>query len=144
MAISNCFLCWPVFYIINSNERDRIFKIRFENFRLRDVKAQRIPQRTIFKLYLLKLTTNFSFKNKTGVVHPHTANITNVAIQELGWQVIPHPPYSPDLAPLALYRTTFKDFPLMKSRLTNHWIVRSLKDNVNNVGGLVNVLCLYL
>ena len=29
----------------------------------------------------------------------HTANVTKVVIQELGWEVLPHPPYSPDLAP---------------------------------------------
>jgi histone-lysine N-methyltransferase SETMAR len=29
----------------------------------------------------------------------HTANITKAAIQELDWEVLPHPSYSPDLAP---------------------------------------------
>jgi hypothetical protein len=28
-----------------------------------------------------------------------TANMTKAAIQELGWKIVPHPPYSPDLAP---------------------------------------------
>jgi hypothetical protein len=28
---------------------------------------------------------------------PHTANISKVAIQELDWEILPHPPYSPDL-----------------------------------------------
>ncbi|XP_013786728.1 histone-lysine N-methyltransferase SETMAR-like [Limulus polyphemus] len=31
---------------------------------------------------------------------PHTAKITSQKIEELGWEKIPHPPYSPDLAPL--------------------------------------------
>jgi histone-lysine N-methyltransferase SETMAR len=31
---------------------------------------------------------------------PHTANMTKAAIQELDWEILPHPPYSPDLAPL--------------------------------------------
>jgi transposase len=30
---------------------------------------------------------------------PHTANMTNAAIQELDWEILPHPPYSPDLGP---------------------------------------------
>jgi hypothetical protein len=31
--------------------------------------------------------------------HTHTANMTKAAIQELCWEIPPHPPYSPDLAP---------------------------------------------
>lgn len=30
---------------------------------------------------------------------PHTAKITKEKIKELRWKLIPHPPYSPDLAP---------------------------------------------
>jgi transposase len=29
----------------------------------------------------------------------HTANMTKEAVQELDWEILPHPPYSPDLAP---------------------------------------------
>jgi histone-lysine N-methyltransferase SETMAR len=31
-------------------------------------------------------------------VRPHNENMTKVAIQELDWEILPHPPYSPDLA----------------------------------------------
>jgi hypothetical protein len=33
----------------------------------------------------------------------HTANMTKVAIQELDWDILPYPPYSPDLAPLVYH-----------------------------------------
>ncbi|GFU32110.1 transposase [Trichonephila clavipes] len=43
--------------------------------------------------------------NKRGVVFhqdnakPHTSVVTNQNLWELGWEVLMHPPYSPDLAP---------------------------------------------
>ena len=42
---------------------------------------------------------------------PHSANVTKITIQGLGWEVIPHPPYSPDLAP--------SDFHLFRSLSNN-------------------------
>lgn len=42
---------------------------------------------------------------------PHTANIVKAALQELDWEVLQHPPYSPDLAPT--------DYHLFRS-LSNH------------------------
>ena len=42
---------------------------------------------------------------------PHSALRTQEAIQKLGWTTLPHPPYSPDLAPsdFHLFGTMKKD-----------------------------------
>ena len=51
---------------------------------------------------------------------PHVARATKRVIEELGWQVLPHPPYSPDLAP--------SDFHLFRS-LSNNLRGTSFADN---------------
>ena len=53
---------------------------------------------------------------------PHIAIITKEAIQTLGWEVLPHPPYSPDLAP--------SDFHLFRS-LSNALRGVSFNNDVN-------------
>ncbi|KAK6021555.1 hypothetical protein OSTOST_12770, partial [Ostertagia ostertagi] len=42
---------------------------------------------------------------------PHTASVAKITLQELGWEILQHPPYSHDLAPT--------DFLLFRS-LSNH------------------------
>ena len=44
---------------------------------------------------------------------PHSANLTISTTQELGWEVIPHPPYSPDLAPsdFQVFRSLWNNLP---------------------------------
>ena len=43
--------------------------------------------------------------NRKGVVffqdyaRPHTSLVTRQMLQEFGWEVLSHPPYSPDIAP---------------------------------------------
>lgn len=43
---------------------------------------------------------------------PHTARLTQGKLAQLGWEVLPHPPYSPDLAP-----TDFKAFRSLQNWL---------------------------
>jgi hypothetical protein len=38
---------------------------------------------------------------------PHVASATRQQLEELGWTAIPHPPYSPDLAPSDLHLFRF-------------------------------------
>ena len=62
---------------------------------------------------------------------PHTAKLIKVKIQELGWEVLPHPPYSPDLALLdyhllrdiqvTLEGVHFNDEEEVKTWLTNYF-----------------------
>lgn len=43
---------------------------------------------------------------------PHTANVTREVLESFKWELFPHPPYSPDLAP-----SDFHLFPAMKKWL---------------------------
>lgn len=51
---------------------------------------------------------------------PHVAKVTIAKIDELGWEVLSHPPYSPDLAP--------SDYHLFRS-LQNHLQEKRFKDD---------------
>ncbi|GFY04753.1 histone-lysine N-methyltransferase SETMAR [Trichonephila clavipes] len=43
---------------------------------------------------------------------PHTANRTTALVERFGWEMVSHPPYSPDLAP-----SDFHLFPELKKTL---------------------------
>jgi len=38
---------------------------------------------------------------------PHTARLTLKKTENMGWEILPHPPYSPDLAPSDYHRFGF-------------------------------------
>jgi transposase len=46
-----------------------------------------------------------------GSVRPHSAAATVNLLNSWGWEILPHPPYSPDLAP-----SDFHLFPKMKNQ----------------------------
>ena len=54
---------------------------------------------------------------------PHTAKMTLSKIQELGWEILPHPPYSPDLAP--------SDYHLFRS--LQNFLRGKFYDNVKHI-----------
>ncbi len=58
----------------------------------------------------------------------HTAALTLTHLQNLGWTMLPHPAYSPDLAP-----SDFWFFPRLKQGLKGHWFatVAALEDAVD-------------
>ena len=65
---------------------------------------------------------------------PHCANHTKNTLQELGWEVIPHLPYSPDLVPQiftfsALYRKTPRNFLLWVKMCCEHGLTTSSTQN---------------
>jgi len=51
-------------------------------------------------LFILRMvTTIFVISRVPADLHTHTAHATAEEIAAKGWAVLPHPPYSPDLAP---------------------------------------------
>ena len=52
----------------------------------------------------------------------HTARVPRQKLEELGWEVLPHPPYSPDLAP--------SDYHLFHS-LRNHIVTKRFDDEAD-------------
>lgn len=58
---------------------------------------------------------------------PHTANLTKLKLYDLGWEVLPHPPYSPDLAP-----SDYHLFRALALKLKN-FVFTSLNEVINFV-----------
>ena len=56
------------------------------------------PVKTLIRNKRKGAQTSLSFLQDNA--HPHLATRTMDTIQKLKWNILPHPPYSPDLAPL--------------------------------------------
>ncbi|KAF2351016.1 Myc-type basic helix-loop-helix (bHLH) domain [Trinorchestia longiramus] len=72
-----------------------------------------------------------SLINRKGVIlhhdnaRPHTSRATKNLIEEFGWEVMHHPPYSPDLAPTDFHLFRSLQNHLMGQRLTSREEVQS-------------------
>ena len=79
------------------------------------------------------LQANRPERRKVQLLHdnakPHTSKITRQKLEEFGWEVLPHPPYSPDLAP--------SDYHLFRS-LHNHLVKNQFNDQAQLKSGLEN------
>ncbi|CAF1449534.1 unnamed protein product [Rotaria magnacalcarata] len=53
-----------------------------------------------------------------GNARPHASKVTRQKLEKLEWEVLPHPPYSPDLAP--------SDYHPFRS-LRNHLVKKTLR-----------------
>ena len=63
---------------------------------------------------------------------PHSANLTKNTIQELGWEVILHPPYSLDLAPLRFSTFPFKELPFQMKMCSEGLTTSSTQNHASN------------
>ena len=98
-----------------------------------------IPQSTLnftannFQNLKVALQANRPERRKVRLLHdnakPHTSKITRQKLEEFGWEVLPHPPYSPDLAP--------SDYHLFRS-LRNHLVKKQFDDQAQLKSDLEN------
>jgi hypothetical protein len=75
--------------------------------------------------------------------YTHAANMMKAAIQELDWEILPHPPYSPDLAPadyhlfppLSTFCAEFPSTMTLTSKIgsmTSSWPNRRISSSVGS------------
>ena len=80
------------------------------------------------------LQANRPERRKVRLLHdnakPHTSKITRQKLEEFRWEVLPHPPYSPDLAP--------SDYHLFRS-LRNHLVKNQFNDQAQLKSDLENL-----
>ncbi|CAM4761217.1 unnamed protein product [Rotaria magnacalcarata] len=81
----------------------------------------------------LVIQANRSERRKVRLLHdnvkPQTSKFTRQKLEELWWEVLPHPPYSPDLAP--------SDYHLFRS-LRNHLVKKQFDDEARLKSDLEN------
>nr|AAP51092.1 transposase [Forficula auricularia] len=98
------------------------------------------PNRTINSVVYIEQLTKLNnaveekraeLTNRKGVVfhhdnaRPHTSLVTRQKLLELGWDVLPHPPYSPDLAPSDYFLFRFLQNSLNGKNFNNDDDVKS-------------------
>jgi len=67
--------------------------------------------------------------------HPHAAHLTSEAIAKMGWEVLPHPSYSPDLAPSDYHLFGFvKDQPRGQRYETTEAIQKAVRQCLRMAG----------
>ncbi|PSN31597.1 hypothetical protein C0J52_28319, partial [Blattella germanica] len=57
---------------------------------------------------------------------PHTADVVTRCLQRWGWEVLPHPPYSPNLSPCAMILYLKSRSQCMGNALSTHMTLKYL------------------
>lgn len=59
---------------------------------------------------------------------PHVAKVVQTYLKTCGWEILPHPPYSPDVAPSDYYLFRSMSSALSEQRFSNHAEVKNWMD----------------
>ena len=60
---------------------------------------------------------------------PHVCNVVKTVLKTIGWEVLPHPPYSPDVAPSDYYLFRSMSHGLAEQQFTNYEEVKKWLDD---------------
>ena len=108
---------------------DHIGIIHFEMLEMGQTITADIYCQQLERLHEALIVKRPAVVNRRGVIlhqdnaRPHTAKVSQNKIRGLGWDLLPHPPYSPDMAP--------SDYHLFRS--LQHFLAEKSFDDVNAV-----------